>query len=78
MLHDTYGFPVELTAEIAAERKVGLDMEGFERRWAASASWRAAPPAAGAGDEQESQATGRLVAELDGLSAHRVPRVRGD
>ncbi|MGA7706023.1 MAG: alanine--tRNA ligase, partial [Solirubrobacteraceae bacterium] len=28
MLHDTYGFPVELTAEIAAERKVGLDMEG--------------------------------------------------
>ncbi|MFZ1153318.1 MAG: alanine--tRNA ligase, partial [Solirubrobacteraceae bacterium] len=31
MLHDTYGFPIELTAEIAAERKVGLDLEGFEQ-----------------------------------------------
>ena len=28
-LHDTYGFPVELTAEIAAERKVGLGHGGL-------------------------------------------------
>jgi alanyl-tRNA synthetase len=30
-LYDTYGFPVELTQEIAAERGVAVDMQGFER-----------------------------------------------
>ena len=30
-LHDTYGFPLELTQEIAVERGVGVDTEGFER-----------------------------------------------
>jgi alanyl-tRNA synthetase len=30
-LHDTYGFPVELTAEIAAESGLSVDLEGFER-----------------------------------------------
>jgi len=29
-LHDTYGFPSELTREIAAERGVAVDMPGFE------------------------------------------------
>jgi len=28
-LHDTYGFPVEVTREVAAERGVGVDEEGF-------------------------------------------------
>jgi alanyl-tRNA synthetase len=31
LLHDTYGFPVELTEEIAAERGVTVDRAGFER-----------------------------------------------
>jgi alanyl-tRNA synthetase len=31
VLHDTYGFPLELTQEIAAERGVAVDREGFER-----------------------------------------------
>jgi alanyl-tRNA synthetase len=29
-LYDTYGFPVDLTADIARERHLGLDMPGFE------------------------------------------------
>jgi alanyl-tRNA synthetase len=67
MLHDTYGFPVELTAEIAAERKVGLDMEGFERAMAHQRELARSAAGGGSSDLQESQAAGRLVAELDGL-----------
>ncbi len=29
-LYDTYGFPVDLMADIARERNLGMDMEGFE------------------------------------------------
>ncbi len=29
-LYDTYGFPVELTREICAERNISMDMKGFE------------------------------------------------
>ena len=30
-LHDTYGFPVEITSEICADAGVSVDMDGFER-----------------------------------------------
>ena len=30
-LHDTFGFPTDLTNDIARERNLGLDMDGFER-----------------------------------------------
>lgn len=44
-LYDTYGFPVDLTLEIASEEGVGIDREGFEKCLAeqkrlARASWR--------------------------------------
>ena len=46
-LHDTYGFPVELTEEIASERGLSLDRAGFEAEMAAQrerarAAWRGA------------------------------------
>ncbi|APZ44522.1 alanine--tRNA ligase [Acidihalobacter ferrooxydans] len=34
-LYDTYGFPVDLTADIAREQQLELDMDGFEREMAA-------------------------------------------
>jgi len=34
-LYDTYGFPVDLTADIALQRNIKLDMDGFEREMAA-------------------------------------------
>ncbi|XP_057769156.1 alanine--tRNA ligase, chloroplastic/mitochondrial [Salvia miltiorrhiza] len=30
LLYDTYGFPVEITREVADERGVGIDMDGFD------------------------------------------------
>ncbi len=49
-LHDTHGFPVELTEELSAERGVSLDREGFDaemraQRERARAATRAALPA---------------------------------
>ncbi|MGD9754075.1 MAG: alanine--tRNA ligase [Acidimicrobiia bacterium] len=34
-LHDTYGFPLEVTQEITAERNVAVDVDGFEAEMAA-------------------------------------------
>jgi alanyl-tRNA synthetase len=34
LLHDTYGFPLELTRELAHERDVSVDEEGFQRAMA--------------------------------------------
>ena len=30
MLHDTYGFPLEVTTEVTAERGVTVDLPGFD------------------------------------------------
>ncbi|MGH8916439.1 MAG: alanine--tRNA ligase [Acidimicrobiia bacterium] len=50
-LHDTYGFPIELTQEIASERGVEVDTAGFEaemseQRKRARAAWKGGDAAA--------------------------------
>ncbi len=34
LLHDTFGFPIEVTEEVVAERGLGLDRAGFDERMA--------------------------------------------
>ncbi len=34
LLHDTYGFPLEVTEEIVAEKNVAIDVDGFQREMA--------------------------------------------
>ncbi|MFA6170741.1 MAG: alanine--tRNA ligase [Candidatus Margulisiibacteriota bacterium] len=34
-LHDTYGFPIDLTVELAAEKKLAVDLAGFEKEMTA-------------------------------------------
>ena len=50
LLHDTYGFPLELTQEIAAEREVEVDLDGFNVEMDAQRS-RAKAAAKGAVDD---------------------------
>ncbi|BBM99762.1 alanyl-tRNA synthetase [Marchantia polymorpha subsp. ruderalis] len=38
LLYDTFGFPVEITEEVARERGVGVDMDGFDKEMAVQKS----------------------------------------
>jgi alanyl-tRNA synthetase len=60
-LYDTYGFPVELTREIAAERGIAVDMQGFEQAMAAQR--QRAREASGISEKLFVQ-TGAALAEL--------------
>jgi len=53
-LHDTYGFPLELTREIAAERGIKVDEDGFDM---AMADQRDRARSARAGADTDSEAT---------------------
>lgn len=50
LLHDTYGFPLELTQEIASERDVEVDLDGFRTEMTAQRE-RAKAAAKGAVDD---------------------------
>ena len=50
LLHDTYGFPLELTEEIASERDVDVDLAGFDVEMSAQRT-RAKAAAKGAVDD---------------------------
>jgi alanyl-tRNA synthetase len=53
LLHDTYGFPLELTQEIAGEREIEVDLAGFESEMTAQRERaKAARKDAGADDDR--------------------------
>jgi len=64
-LHDTHGFPVELTTELAAEAGLGVDRDRFEEGMAAQrARARAAARTPAAADEAEY----RRILDTDGAT----------
>ena len=63
-LYDTYGFPLELTQEIAVEKGLAVDTEGFyqemeKQRERARLAWQ------GSGETELSSAYGQLESELE-------------
>ncbi|MFN2608372.1 MAG: alanine--tRNA ligase [Acidimicrobiales bacterium] len=62
-LHDTFGFPLELTLEVASERGVAVDVAGFDREMAAQRQ-RARDAAKGGGPGADPE---RLAAYRDVL-----------
>ena len=63
LLHDTYGFPLELTQEIAAERDVTVDLESFGTDMAAQRE-RAKAAQKGAGDGVDLEAYRDVVEQF--------------
>ncbi|MDP9383734.1 MAG: alanine--tRNA ligase, partial [Actinomycetota bacterium] len=64
-LHDTYGFPFDLTLELAAEQDLGVDQQGFETLM--DDQRRRARASAGRGARDESREAARAFAEAAGF-----------
>ena len=58
-LYDTYGFPYDLTADMARELGIELDSEGFEREMAAQ--------------RERAKAAGKFDAAQNSMSAAKPP-----
>jgi len=63
LLHDTYGFPLELTQEITAERNVSVDLDGFASEMARQRE-RAKAAQKGAGDGSDLEAYRDVVEQF--------------
>jgi alanyl-tRNA synthetase len=61
-LHDTYGFPIELTREIAEERGVAVDTVGFERFM----------------DEQRQRARSDATSKRSAVTIAELPAIRSE
>jgi alanyl-tRNA synthetase len=66
LLHDTYGFPFDLTLELAAERGLGVDEQGFEELMEAQRT-RARGATAGRGAQDAERARIRAFAAQTGF-----------
>jgi alanyl-tRNA synthetase len=67
LLHDTYGFPIELTEEIAGERGVEIDRAGFDAEMAEQRK-RARESRKGSGVDAERQERYREISEQFGIT----------
>ena len=72
-LYDTYGFPADLTADIARERELELDMDGFESHMEAQRSRaRAASTFGASGDAVQSEAESEFIGYAEDSAEARV------
>ena len=69
-LHDTYGFPFDLTRELVAERGLGVDPEGFERLMDAQRA--RARAAAGGGMDRRPRGPPRASARAGGQAGFQT------
>jgi alanyl-tRNA synthetase len=63
LLHDTYGFPFDLTVELAAEHGLGVDAQGFEELMAGQREKSRATAGRGATDDLRAGARSWAAAE---------------
>ncbi len=68
-LHDTYGFPIDLTREIAAEHQLGVDEPGFERLMDEQRARARAGARGGAGDPDALRARAQELAAGSGFAS---------
>ncbi len=71
-LYDTFGFPVELTVELAKEAGLGVDLAGFEQSMARQRAKARAASKFGAGARQSSEAYAQLPLEVTFLGYERL------
>ena len=79
-LHDTYGFPIDLTLEIAQEQGLEVDQEGFRRLMADQRTRAKADAAARKTGTPTSRRTGRCwtrAARSSSPATRRSPASRG-
>jgi alanyl-tRNA synthetase len=74
-LHDTYGFPFDLTVELAAEQGMGVDEAGFEVEMERARERARATPGRGArdGDRERIRAFAESAASCAALTATASP-----
>ncbi|MBN2099939.1 MAG: alanine--tRNA ligase [Dehalococcoidia bacterium] len=72
MLYDTYGFPKELTVEVASERGFAVDVDGFEREMERQRERARAAHKFGGGDKTELKAYEQLGITASGFVGYET------
>ncbi len=79
LLHDTYGFPLELTQEIAGERGIGVDLAGFQAEMTAQRERAKAARADASGGDEHLDEYREIVEQFGttGFAGDRVEETTG-